>query len=29
MSLDVARDAVQFAASATWDSRDDGAESAV
>ena len=27
--LDVARDAVQFAASATWDSRDDGAESAV
>lgn len=27
--LDVARDAVQFAASATWDGRDDGAESAV
>ena len=27
--LDVAHDAVQFAASATWHSRDDGAESAV
>lgn len=27
--LDVARDAVQFAASATWDSRDDGSESSV
>lgn len=27
--LDVARDAVQFAVSATWHSRDDGAESAV
>lgn len=27
--LDVARDAVQFAASATWHNRDDGAESAV
>ena len=29
MGLDVAREAVQFAASATWVSRDDGAESAV
>ena len=29
MSLDVARDAVQFAAIETWNSRDDGTESAV
>lgn len=29
MSLDVARDAVQFAAIETWNSSDDGAESAV